>query len=77
MIVKVQRALYGSPVILIYDQPKEIAPNQVTHTIWAQIHMEEADIKEILGDDLKGYFQAEIDGDTMIGIGERVEDQDW
>ena len=76
MIVKVQRALAGSASILIYDQPTKAA-HGVTHKIWAQLTMGENEIAEILGDDLKGYFEAHVDGDTMIGIGDRVEDQDW
>lgn len=76
MIVKVQRALAGSSSILIYDQPTETT-HGLAHKIWAQLTMDESEIQDILGDDLKGYFIAHVDGDTMIGIGERIEDQDW
>lgn len=77
MIIKVQRAMYGSPMILLYSEPQHNSKGEVTHEIWAQMEMTEDEIQEILGDDLKGYFDATMDGDTMIGIGERVADQDW
>lgn len=84
MIVKVQRALYDNE-ILVYDEGKPNGNSVDTdagpipewvHEIYAQLELEPAQIDAILGDDLKGYFEASMQG-TEIVIGDRVDDQEW
>jgi hypothetical protein len=84
VIVKVQRSLTNPPSILVYDEPKEsLADGMITHVheIFAQLPMSPGDIARILGDDLKGYFEATLvrygATDSTIEIGDRVPDEDW
>jgi hypothetical protein len=67
MIVKVQIALNGP------DLPALVYTKWRTHFL----HMElPDDIKEALGKDVKGYFEAEfVDG--ACHIGKRVKEQPW
>lgn len=70
-IVKVQKALAGEgagKLLLIYDEPREI---EILHEATPRF------IRELLGDDLKGYFRAHITPALELSIDERVEDQPW
>ena len=75
MIVKIQRALSGSPSILVYDKPTWRDGSEV-HEIFAQIEMTEQEIVAILGEDLKGYFETELE-DGSIVTDKRLPDEDW
>lgn len=73
MIVKIQRSLYNPGLILVSTNPLDDEP-----VICAQIEMNTQAISAILGEDLKGYFEAEIEDDgRSIVIGKRVDDEDW
>lgn len=81
MIVKVQRSLTSTPAILVYDKPRRQGRSDI-HEIFAQLPMSHGDIAAILGDDLKGYFEAKllpsfVHGESTIEIGARVPDEDW
>lgn len=79
MIVKIQRNLSGPSSILIYDKPIEPVTNDGitdTHKVFLHIPMPEQKIVAILGEDAKGYFEAES-GEGSIIVGKRVPDQDW
>jgi hypothetical protein len=85
MIVKVQKALLSPGTVLIYDEGAESSERVDTesgsipvwtHGIYAQIYLGAEHVRAILGDDLKGYFEATLEGDDVV-IGERVDDQDW
>lgn len=63
MIVKVQRALAGTPPLLVYDKPVEsLADGMIidTHTVFSQIPATAQMISALLGEDTKGYFGAEL-----------------
>lgn len=82
MIVKIQRNLVGPSSILIYDKPIEsMADGMITdtHKVFHQVPMPEHEITQLLGDDLKGYF--EIDPrhlrENAVFLKKRVPDQDW
>jgi hypothetical protein len=78
MIVKIQRALVGEPSLLVYDRPNSDGRGGYTHEIFSQISMPEHAIAAILGEDLKGYFDATLeDGGKSIVFGKRVPDEDW
>lgn len=85
MIVKVQRNLTDPPSILVYDKPREsLADGMITdiHEIFVQLPMSLGDIAALLGEDLKGYFEARllpsfVHGESTIEIGDRVPDEGW
>lgn len=79
MIVKVQRSLTYPPQVLIYDKPRRDGQAE-THEILTQLTIGHLDVVKILGDDLKGYFEARLipgDGESTIEIGDRVPDEGW
>lgn len=85
MIVKVQRNLFSPGEVLIYDEGQSsgehtevegVAIPVLTHEIYAQIDLGAPNVRAILGDDLKGYFEASLEGENVV-IGERVDDQEW
>ena len=76
VIVKIQRALTDPPSILVYDKPRRQGRSDI-HEIFAQLPMSYGDIAAILGDDLKGYFEAKLLPSSTIEIGARVTDEDW
>lgn len=71
MIVKVQRALAGEGAgtrLLIYDEP---------HELWAELQVEPQFVRGLLGEELKGYFEAHINRAGELSISARVGDQPW
>lgn len=72
MIVKLQRPLGSSgptPPALVYNEGRSRQ--------W-MLYMGDAELQRLLGDDLKGYFEAEVDAaSNRPRIGRRVPDQAW
>ena len=71
MIVKLQRPLYssgpGPGETLIYNKSRRYQ---------VMVEMSEETLDRLLGDDPKGYFEADIKN-GVLAIGERVADQPW
>lgn len=85
MIVKVQRALYDSEGLKVvwnperreYVKAESVLVYDEKRDLYAELHIASEDAVKLLGDDMKGYFQAERGRKGKLNIGERVADQPW
>jgi hypothetical protein len=69
-IVKMQQPIATNnsvPHVLVYNKER---------TIMEQFEMSARQLRKLMGDDLRRYFQAHTENDKLI-IDNRVEDQPW
>ena len=66
-IFKVQRAIFGSDAILIYNESRSIT-EQIPNT---------HELDELFGDDFKIYVKGSFTEDGRFKIVKRVGSQDW
>lgn len=67
MIVKIQKSMINANSMLIYSKDREIMyQDNLT-----------SDIAKLLGTKCKGYFEAELNKENQLIIGEKVKNQNW
>lgn len=66
MIVKVQRAIIGN-TMLIYNKDNSI-------TYEGELRPE---LRKLIGENYKGYFEAEVNERGQIVLGKKVREQNW
>lgn len=69
LVVKIQRSLYSDEgeMMLIYDEKR---------TVYGKLPLSK-EVSHMLGNDLKGYFNAHLRRDGKLIIGRRVKNQNW
>lgn len=69
MIIKIQRSLFppNAPTMLIYSEDR---------TVFYQDRLSK-EISTLLGENLKGYFHAQVDKAGLLRIGNRAPVQPW
>ena len=66
MTVKIQRAIFGNPAVLIYNRDRSYCK---------EFPLDET-FKKIMGKSLKGYFKVKVEGDKLSVI-KPVYGLDW